>query len=476
MRVVSVAVYARLSIADKNEKESESINNQIALAQEYCRKNGLRINKVYTDDGFTGSNFERPGFQSLIEDIKRKKINVVITKDLSRLGRNLLGAGYYLEDFFPTHGVRYISINDNYDSNYANNEEMIQIKNLINDMYVKECSKKIRLSVKRRSTTAIMSTGAYGYNRVDGQLEIIEDQALIVKEIFIRFNSGESGQSIADDLKNRKVLCPEYLRIKDKCKHGKYGWTYNAIYEILKRKEYLGHAVNWKLKSGKDNPDRVIIPDVIPKIIEEDEFNKAQEILSSRYHKVELSDDIRLKGYYFVNGKVMRYGSEKGYYWAPGASIKAEKIHEATYLYCLNALKKVKTKNEKFIKEVERQFNISFYIEQRKSLEQEYKKIEKDYLLLFESFGDGEITELDYQYKLDMYKSKMEIIEEQQNDLTIKILTAEEQIKKFHKYIDKLSNIDTDQHLLDLIRAVSSKCDVTRLGRGEFKLHVYLNF
>ena len=74
-----------------------------------------------------------------------------------------------------------------------------------------------------------MSTGAYGYNRVDGQLEIIEDQALIVKEIFIRFNNGESGQSIAEDLKNREVLCPEYLRIKNKCKHGKYGWTYNAI-------------------------------------------------------------------------------------------------------------------------------------------------------------------------------------------------------------------------------------------------------
>ena len=478
-KVPLVAIYARLSNADGTDKESESINNQIELAKDFCNKNGFRIKKIYTDDGFTGSNFDRPGFHSLIEDIKFKRINVVITKDLSRLGRSLLGAGYYLEDFFPTYGVRYIAINDNYDSIDSTSDEMVQIKNFINDLYVKDCRKKIRQSVQRRSTTAVMSTGAYGYNRVDGQLEIIDDQALIVKEIFLRFNSGESGQSIANDLKERKILCPEYLRIKDKCRHGMYGWTYSAVYEILKRKDYLGHAVNWKHTKGRGNPNQVIIPDMIPKIIEEEEYNKAQEILNSRCHHVVLSDDVRLAGYYYLNGdKVMRFGSKprQGYYWAPGASINATKIHEATYQYCLSALKKIKTKNKDFIEEVERQFNLPFYKQQIKVLEQEYKKIEREYLTLFENFGDGNITELDYQHKLDMFKSKLEYNEEQQNELATKISFAENQIKKFYKYIDKLSNIDMNQHPLALIRTVSSRCDVTKLGRGEFKLHVYLNF
>ena len=477
-KVPLVAIYARLSNADGIDKESESINNQIELAKDFCNKNGFRIKKIYTDDGFTGSNFDRPGFQSLIEDIKFKRINVVITKDLSRLGRSLLGAGYYLEDFFLTYGVRYIAINDNYDSIDSTSDEMVQIKNLINDLYVKDCRKKIRQSVQRRSTTTVMSTGAYGYNRVDGQLEIIEEQALIVKEIFLRFNSGESCQIIADDLKRREILCPEYLRIKDKCRHGMYGWTYNAVYEILKRKDYLGYAVNWKKKNCKDNPNSVVIPDMIPKIIEEDEFTKTQQILSSRCHRVVLSDDTRLASYYYLDGKVMRFASKprQGYYWAPGASIDAPKIHEATYQFCLTALKKIKTRNKSFIDEVERQFNISYYQEQKKVLELEYKKIEREYLTLFENFGDGNITELDYQHKLDMCKSKLELNEEQQNELATKISFAENQIKNFYKYIDKLSNIDIDQHPLALIRTVSSRCDVTKLGRGEFKLHVYLNF
>ena len=142
-----VAIYARLSQQDKFTKESESIKNQIELAKIYCIKNNLTIKEIYIDDGYTGSNFERPNFKRMIEDIKQGKINTVITKDLSRLGRNLLGSGYYLEDFFPQHQVRYISINDNYDSYLNTNDDMIVLKNCINDLYVKECKKKSQQSM-----------------------------------------------------------------------------------------------------------------------------------------------------------------------------------------------------------------------------------------------------------------------------------------------------------------------------------------
>lgn len=473
-----VAVYARLSSADRNQTESESILNQIELAKDYCNKHGLRIKKIYTDDGFTGSNFERPSFQLLIDDIKNKNINMVITKDVSRLGRNLLGAGYYIEEFFPENNVRYISITDNYDSLNSTGEEMLQIRNFINELYVKECRKKIRQSVIRRSTTKIMSTGFYGYNRVQNGLEINQEQAAIVKEIFLRFIEGESVQKIADDLKSREVICPEFVRLGEKSKRGKFGWCYNAVYEILKKQDYVGDYSNWKKKDKKDHKEVVVISKGIPAIIPKELYETAQKIFDSRNHHTVLSDEVRLKGYYFTNDKVMIYSSKpgEGRYYARGCSISAKAIHAATYNYCLDVINKAKSMDKDFIKETEESFNLNNYVTEKEALEREYRIIENEYKKLFEKYFEGGMDQTEYELSLDMCKSKLELNEEKQNEIISKIYQIQERIKSFYKYLNNISNIESSLNPLELIRTISSRCDVEKILSGEFKLHVHLKY
>ena len=214
-----VAVYVRLSQEDGLDDTSQSIINQIELAKDYCNQHGFLIKEIYKDDGYTGSNFNRPAFNKMIEDIKKKKINIVITKDLSRLGRNLLGSGYYLEEFFPLNNVRYISINDNFDSLTATNDDIVVLSNFVNDMYVKECRKKTRLSVQRRSKSTVMANGPYGYIKHNGTLYIDEEVAPIIREIFERFVKLERVKDIVEDLTNRKILIPAAYR------NQKYGYS-----------------------------------------------------------------------------------------------------------------------------------------------------------------------------------------------------------------------------------------------------------
>jgi DNA invertase Pin-like site-specific DNA recombinase len=147
---VYVAIYLRLSRDDQNgNAESMSIGHQRDMLMAYCEERGWKVYDIYVDDGFTGTNFERPGFQRMIEDIKEGYISVVLTKDLSRLGRNYVMTGQYTDFFFPEHGVRYVAVNDSYDSAKDDND-IAPFKNILNEMYAKDISKKVR-SVRQLS-------------------------------------------------------------------------------------------------------------------------------------------------------------------------------------------------------------------------------------------------------------------------------------------------------------------------------------
>ncbi len=191
-------LYIRLSKEDENKKDinSESVENQINLLREYAFSNNYFVYDTYIDDGYTGTNFNRPSFMRLIKDIEDKKINMVIVKDLSRFGRDYILTGYYLEMFFPSKNIRFISILDNYDS-INNINEYIPFKSIINDMYSRDNSKKIKaaLRIKQQMGKWVGGTTPFGYvqdPKDKNHLIINKEESVIVKKIYSLFLKGYS--------------------------------------------------------------------------------------------------------------------------------------------------------------------------------------------------------------------------------------------------------------------------------------------
>ena len=242
-----VGLYIRLSEADENksyETESESIVNQRNLLLNYVKQNGFSLVDEYVDDGFTGTNFDRPGFNRLIEDIENGRINCVITKDLSRLGRDYIKCGYYVEQYFPQKKVRYISILDQVDTflETANND-IAPFKALFNDMTSKDTSKKIRsiLKNKKEQGKFIGSEPSFGYMRdpLDkGHLIPNPEVAPIVKKIFEMAKNSVSVSDIATYLNNNKYPTPSLLKKKSENTNKRINsiWTVSSVKKILKNR------------------------------------------------------------------------------------------------------------------------------------------------------------------------------------------------------------------------------------------------
>lgn len=186
-----VALYIRLSKEDEKEGESESVTNQKSLLLEFVKQNGYELVGIYIDDGYTGTNFDRPNFQRMIKDIELGKINMVVTKDMSRLGRDYIGTGQYIEKYFPMHNVRYISILDGVDTFLDNsNNEIAPFKAIINDMYSRDNSKKIRAALKSMQEKGLWVGGCSPFGYIPdpndkNHLVPKEDECEIVKRILV---------------------------------------------------------------------------------------------------------------------------------------------------------------------------------------------------------------------------------------------------------------------------------------------------
>lgn len=258
--------YLRLSkedddIAKSETLQSNSIENQKEYIEDYLQsKPEIRVVDFYIDDGYSGVNFDRPDFQRMLQDIKDKKINCVIVKDLSRLGRNYIEVGKYIERLFPFLGVRFIAINDNFDSAddaALSNNIIVPFKNLINDAYCRDISIKIRshLEVKRKRGEFIGAFPVYGYMRGEDKNKLIVDPcaAEIVKEIFAMKMEGMSQQAIADELNRLGVLSPaEYKKEQGSGyktvfqTHSRAKWTAVAVLRVLTNEVYMGNLIQGK--------------------------------------------------------------------------------------------------------------------------------------------------------------------------------------------------------------------------------------
>ncbi len=289
------ALYCRLSLEDGKDNESMSISNQKLLLKDYAEKNGMFNCEFYVDDGFTGRNFNRPAFQRMISDIEAGRISCVITKDLSRLGRNYIESGSYMEVFFPKHNVRYIAITDNYDSLNKQEMDIAPFKNILNDMYSRDISKKVLAGHITRSRQGKFCGGQppLGLMRDpddNGHLIIDPETAPVIRRIFDLALDGFGNMKICKVLMEERIPITRMQTGTD-CDVNYYAWSGSRISTILRNPFYKGAHVVCKthqkgIRSNTYNiiprEQREVIEDCHEAIIPKAEWEKVQQLIDRR--------------------------------------------------------------------------------------------------------------------------------------------------------------------------------------------------
>ena len=313
-----VALYIRLSKEDENEGPSQSVQNQESLLREFVEQHRLSVFDTYVDDGWSGTSFDRPSFQRMIGDIETKKVNMVITKDLSRLGRDYIMTGHYMERYFPEHRVRYISLLDGIDTGVDSTaNDITPFRAIMNDMYAKDISKKIK-SVKRdkqRKGQFIGGKPMYGYKMhpTEKNKIVIDDGAApVVRRIFALALSGMSCRQIASALNSENVPSPAAYAKLPVLKPGPYTglWSSERISAMLQNETYIGNMVQGRMvkisykskKCLRQSPENwVVVEGTHEPIIDPETFQKVQLLVSSRKHTRSRTYDFLLKGLIFCH-------------------------------------------------------------------------------------------------------------------------------------------------------------------------------
>ena len=342
-RIWKVGIYARISREDEKDEnykgQSESIDNQVNFIKPLIEKNNWILIDIYKDDGYTGTNFERPDFSRMLGDIELGKINLIITKDLSRLGRDYIEVGRFVERYFPEKGIRYIAVNDNvdtFDKNNTNND-MTPFKAVFNDMYAKDISKKVRTSITTKATRGecIKAFMPYGYKKDAKDKNIIlidEDVSENIKNIFELYKSGKGKQEIADMLNAEKIITP--LKHKELTtnyhnpnSNATYEWNPTVINKILRDRIYIGDLVqlkyskvNYKIKKVEkvSEEDYIITENNHEPIIDRKTFFEVQEMLNKQTNEWNYSNKSQhlLTGLVFCKcGSRITYNKNHGKYF-----------------------------------------------------------------------------------------------------------------------------------------------------------------
>ena len=307
------ALYIRLSKEDESEGPSQSVTNQQSLLKAFVQQHRLSVFDTYIDDGFSGTSFDRPAFRRMLEDIEAQRVNMVITKDLSRLGRDYIMTGHYMERYFPEKRVRYISLLDGIDTGVESTaNDITPFRAIMNDMYAKDISKKIK-SVKRdkqRKGQFIGGKPMYGYKMhptEKNKIVVDEEAACVVRRIFAMALEGVSCRQIAVRLNEAHIPTPAAYAGLTMGKKGAYAglWSSERISEMLQNETYLGHMVQGRTqkvsyKSKKcitRSPENwVVVKYTHEPLVEEETFRKVQQLLNSRRHTRSRTYDFLLKG------------------------------------------------------------------------------------------------------------------------------------------------------------------------------------
>ncbi len=296
------ALYCRLSDDDEKDGTSVSIETQEKFLTDYCKQHGICIYGVYKDDGFTGTNFNRPDFKRMMEDVKAKRVNVVIVKDLSRFGRNYLQVGFYISDIFPQMNVRFIAIGDDVDTDRGDTDYdlMLPIKNVFNEYYPADCSKKTKQAfiTKAMNGEYIGSFAVYGLLKSQEDKHTLEINPEVSPNVIWMFemaaNHGYGYNKIASVLREHKILTPAAYRaqfLKRPYDKDPYDWNLTSVYKILNDKTYLGYLISGRRRKAsfkskriirQEEEDWIMLPGIVPQLISQQLWDDAHEKLDSR--------------------------------------------------------------------------------------------------------------------------------------------------------------------------------------------------
>lgn len=318
-QIRKTALYCRLSQDDGIEGDSNSIQNQKAILQKFAEDHHFPSPCFYVDDGFSGGNFQRPAFQQMISDMENGEIGIIVTKDLSRLGRNQLHTGLYIEERFPMFGVRYIAINDNVDTDSSESNDLMPFKNLFNEWFIRDTSRKIRAVLKAKAERGerLGTRAPYGYIKdpETKKLAVDDEAAAIVRRIFAMCASGNGPSQIARILKKEQVLTPTmYAYTRYGMNHTcldtahPYNWSDSAIANLLENEIYLGNTVNMKYstKSYKDKrrvehsrEECLVFKDTHPALITQEVWDIVQRVRKNRRRPTKMEEQNKYSGLVF---------------------------------------------------------------------------------------------------------------------------------------------------------------------------------
>lgn len=486
------ADYLRLSSEDGDKAESDSIRNQRSLIQDFVKKHSdISLVEEYVDDGYSGANFERPAFQRMMEDVRNHKINCIIVKDLSRLGRNYIETGRYLEKIFPVLGVRFIAVNDHYDSADTKNDTdqiIVPFKNLINDAYCRDISIKIRsqLDIKRKKGQFIGSYAGYGYFKDPNDknhLVIDEYAAEIVRLIFHMKIEGFSADRIALKLNEMGVLTP--MEYKRSCgfnynsgfrSGNEPKWGASSVLRILKNELYVGtmvqgksRKINYKVKVSREiEPENWIkVEGTHEPIITREMFDCVQNLMKLDTRTSPEKESIYVFsgllrcgdcGQNMVRRSVRKNGKQYFYYhcstFKSGEGCSSHNISDVTLQkVVLNAIRNqiaLIVKADAIIAQIEnipqQQFGIKVLDTQMKALGVEIQKYKDLKSNLYQDMIDGIITREEYRDIKQTFSQKIETAEESVRELERKkkrMLSNEMRTQKWVEEFKQCQNIKT---------------------------------
>ena len=494
LKIYKTAIYTRLSKEDGDKAESDSIINQRALINDFLKpKTDIQVIEEFTDDGFSGGNFDRPGFLRMLKAIDSKEIDCVIVKDLSRFGRNYIEVGRYIERVFPEKGVRLIAINDNYDSietRKSSDNIILPFKNLLNDAYLRDISVKIKsqLSVKRNRGEYVGNFVAYGYvkdERNKSKLVIDKEAAEVVKSIFHLYLSGISPDRISEKLNKMGVLSPlEYkksigIRMNDCLKKGYTAtWSAKAIRNILENEIYTGvcvqgkyRKINYRVKKSIKKPKKewVRVEDTHEYIIEPKMFALAGRLMSLDTRVPPNGDTLHIfSGFVYCGDcgesmvRKINYACEKNY---PYLVCNSFKIDRSCSTHCISEEKLIEIVFHLVQNMINLIVNLQHFVSrlddipmQRKTvinlgrqidnLNEEIERYKKLKQRIYEDYAEQVLSREEYDEYRNVYsdkinacKSEMEKVNKERTAEISSKNAGDEWIQRFKKYkgIDKLT-------------------------------------
>ena len=524
------ALYCRLSVEDtkedkKNGKEdlSNSIQNQKAILLQYARDHRFPHPTFFIDDGYSGVTYDRPGFQKMLDEIEAGHVGTVITKDLSRLGRNSALTGLYINYTFPQNDVRYIAINDHFDSINPNStdSDIAGIKNWFNEFFAKDTSRKIRAVQKAKGERGERLTVhvPYGYmkNPENPKEWVIDEEAAqVVKKIFTLCMNGRGPSQIADQLEKDKILTPTAYKNKQGVKtphtepENPYRWHESTIVNILERKEYIGATVNFKTytnsiwdKKQRETPieKQAVFYNTHPAIIEQEVFDKVQEIRQQRHRRTATGKSSPFSGLVFcADCKQKLYYSTTKYFEkrqdfftcsthrankdkCSGHYIRAVVLEDLVWNHMKEVISYVTRYEAHFRVEMEQKLRlqseetIRVYKKRLAQAEKRIGELDRLFIKIYEDNAKGKLNDdrfamMSKTYEDEQAQLKVEIV-----NLQKEIEVQERQIENLEQFIQRARRYTdltelTPYALRELVKAVYVEAPDKSSGKRKQRVHI----